>query len=94
MTAAAAVDKPEDVLRRIAQKQPYLVRKILPGPQPVNQAGYAGGQLFRRVSVLYEKLSCRTVLKVRFQRAGPVEIDQSSAAADSGVPGYSAAGSL
>lgn len=69
------MDEPQNILRRITQKQPNLMGKVLRRPETVDQMQNTGVEIFRRVAVLKKQFPSTPVCQITLQCVGTVDID-------------------
>ena len=70
-------DETQHVLRRIAEKQPYLMRKFAPGAKAPRQIRHALLTALVRISSLRQQRPCQLILQILPQFGGAVEVQQS-----------------
>ena len=69
-------DKPGDILGRITEKQPDLMRKIICILQPLHQSGNAPCGVLRRIAALPQDRFCLIVMQIIRKLCRTVQIDQ------------------
>ena len=69
------MDKSQNILGRITQKQSDLMRKFIRSPKTANQVQYTGVEIFRRVAVLQKQFPGVLIRQITLQRMRAVGID-------------------
>ena len=82
MIAGLVVDKSQNILRRIAQKQSDLMRKFLRSPEAADQVQHTGVEIFRCVAILQQQFPDTLIGQIALQRMGTIGIDQSATPAN------------
>ena len=71
--AGLVTDEPQNILRRITQKQSDLMGKFLRSPEAVDQVQHTGVEIFRCVAILQQQFPDTLICQIAFQRMRAVE---------------------
>ena len=73
--AGLVMDEPQNILRRITQKQSDLMGKFLRSPNAADQVQHTGVEIFRCVTILQQQFPDTLICQIAFQRMRAAGVD-------------------